>query len=242
MNNNEKLRGAEIQTDNKLLRWLENFWYHYKWTVLIVSFFVIIGIVCTLQMCNNKEEDIKLLYAGPVQMIGEQGANLESVMEFIMPEDFNKNGEKDAVLLNYHVLSEMQIKDIEAQTDAAGNRGYVDRNRNVSNNEDFYKYIQTGDAAICFVDLSIYENLRKHDRLLELSEALGYAYEGSADGYGIKLGDTDIYASYGALRVLPEDTVVCILRPLVAGKTSKPEMYAYEKSMFKAIVEFETEK
>lgn len=241
MNDNEKLKKAEIHTDSKALKWIENFWYHHKWPFLIVSFFVIVVIICTVQTCSKKEEDIKIAYAGPAYLSLEHSANIESVFGFVMPEDFDKNGEKDASLLLYQTYSEEQIKEIEAQTDAAGNRAYIDRNHSSTNYDNFYKYIQTGDSAICLVDASIYENLRKNDRLLELSEVLGYSCELSADGYGVKLGELEIYSAYGALRQLPEDTVLCILRPLWIGKTSKADMYRCEKDMFRAIVEFKSQ-
>ena len=241
MNENEKLQKAEIYTDNKALKWVENFWYHNKWLVLIVSFFVIVLVVCTLQTCSKKEEDIKITYAGPAYLSVEHIANIESVFEYVMPEDFDKNGEKDASLLVYQTYSEEQIKEIEAQTDADGRGGYVDRNHSSTNYENFYKYIQTGDSAICLVDASIYENLKKNDRLLELSSALGYSCDSSPDGYGIKLGDLEIYSAYGALRELPEDTVLCILRPLWMGKTSKADKYDCEKAMLRAMVEFKSQ-
>ena len=241
MNDNEKLKKAEIHTDNKVLKWIENFWYHHKASFLIVSFFVIVVIICTVQTCSKKEEDIKIAYAGPAYLSLEHSANIESVFEAVMPRDFDKNGQKDASLLLYQTYSEEQIKEIEAQTDAAGNRGFVDRNHSTNNNKNFYQYIQTGDSAICLVDASIYENLKENDRLFEISEVLGYNCEKSADGYGIKLGELEIYSSYGALRQLPEDTVLCILRPLWMGKTSKADKYECEKDMFRAIVEFKSE-
>ena len=241
MNRGQKFQRTEIHTDNKALKWIENFWYHHKWTFIIVSFFVIVGIICTLQTCSKKEEDIKIAYAGPAYLTLEHSTNIESVLEFVMPEDFDKNGKKDASLLLYQTYSEEQIREIEAQTDAAGNAGYVDRNHSATNNKNFYQYIQTGDSAICLVDSSIYETLKTSNRLLPVSEALGYNCERSADGYGIKLGDLDIYSAYGAMKVLPENTVLCILSPLVAGKTSKADMYECEKAMFRALVEFKSE-
>ena len=41
-----------------------------------------------------------------------------------------------------------------------------------------------------------------------------------------------------SFRKLPADTVACILKPLVAGRNSKAEMYQRDKDMLRAIVEF----
>lgn len=241
MNGNEKIRGAEIRPQSKLWARLDNFWYHYKWATIITAFFVIVVLVCTLQMCGNEKEDINILYAGPIQLSTDEIGSVSDVMETVMPEDFDGNGKKEAVLINYHIYSKEQIEKIESQTDAAGVKGYVDRSYNSGNYDNFYKYIQTGEASICLLDPSLYGDLKSSDRLMKLSDVLGYLPEGALDEYGIMLGDTVLYSSYGVMEKLPEDTVVCILRPLVVGKSSKEKLYAYEKDMFAAIVEYSSD-
>ncbi len=239
MENNDKIQGVQIKSTNPAMRKIENFWYHYKWMTIVVLFFVIVFVVCSVQMCGNEKEDISVVYAGPVKMTSEELANFESVMEFVMPDDFDKNGKKDVKGVGYRIYSEEQIKEIEAQTNSAGDREeVVNRQANSDNYDVFYNYIQTGDSSICFLDKSIYDNLRKNDRLAKISDALGYEDENSFDGYGYRLGDLEIYKSYKALEIIPEDTVICILRPLVAGKSSDEELYAFEKEMFASIVDF----
>ena len=242
MNGEEKIHTAEIKTDSKFLRWFENFWYHHKWTTIMVSFFAVVVLICTLQMCTKEESDISFVYAGPVQMSSAEMDNVEKVMNFVMPEDFDKSGDKLSAVINYQIYSEEQIKKLEDSNSEGGVGFYVDRSYNSSNYDDFYKYIQTGESSICFLDPSLFEAIKERDRFMKLSDVLGYAPEDAADEYGVRLGDTDIYEEYGALGVLPEDTVVCILRPLVVGKSSKPELYQNEKDMLKAILEFSVEK
>ncbi len=240
--NNDKIRGAEIKTDSRFFRWLENYWYHYKWTTLIVAFFAIVGIVCVLQMCDAQKNDISIIYAGPTALDAEGVDNIESVMNFAMPADFNGDGEKNSTLVNYFVYSEDQIKKIEAQTQANGDAGYVDKSYNSNSYDNFYSYLQTGESSVCLIDPALFDSLCGSERIAKLSDALGYLPEGAINEYGIRLGDLDIYSSYGALRKLPEDTVVCILRPLLVGKSSKPQMYAYECQMLAAIIEYSSEK
>lgn len=238
MNENEKLPEVEIKSENPFLKWLDNYWYHYKWPTLIVSFFVIVLLICTLQTCNKKNEDISIIYAGPLQMSNEEHSNVESVMNYIIPEDFNGDGEKNSALITHQIYSREQIEAIIAQTDAAGNPGYVDRAYNSKNNENFYDYIKTGDSSVCLLDPSIYEQVKSGGRLMKLSDALGYLPEGADDEYGVTLSKLGVYEEYGALRVLPEDTVVCILLPTLVGNSSKPELYARDKDMLRAIIEF----
>ena len=41
----DKREAPEITPQSKVLRWLDNFWYHYKWPTIIIAFFLIVGIV-----------------------------------------------------------------------------------------------------------------------------------------------------------------------------------------------------
>ena len=49
---------------SKFLKWLDNYWYHYKWHTIIVSFFLIIGIISTVQIFNKKTYDAHVMYVG----------------------------------------------------------------------------------------------------------------------------------------------------------------------------------
>ncbi len=235
MNNNDKLREAEIKITSKKASQWDNFWYHYKWPVIIVSFFVIVVLVCTLQTCGKEEEDITILYAGPAHLASDDITAIENVMNFIMPKDFNKNGSKQTELISYHIMSKDQILDAEDGGD------YVDRSYNSANNDNYYDYIMTGETSICVLDPALYSNLVSNDRLVAIKDALGAETSLSEDGYGIKLSTLEIYDAYGVLKKLPEDSVVCVLRPTLFGRTSKEANFENDKAMFKAIIEFDAE-
>lgn len=49
---------------SKVLKWLDNFWYHYKWVVIIVVFFLIVGIVLTVQLVTRQNYDAYVMYLG----------------------------------------------------------------------------------------------------------------------------------------------------------------------------------
>ena len=170
-------------------------------------------------------------------MSPEQAESVKSVINAVMPEDFDGDGVKNATFIDYETYSADQIKEIEAATDANGEHGYVDRVYNSSNYDNFCNYMQTGDASVCLLEDWLFEELKAADRIASVSEVLGYTPEGS-DGYGVRLGDLAIYNSYAALRVLPEDTVVCLLRSLVVGNSSDAEYYENECDMFRALIEY----
>ena len=232
----EKLEDRGIKTDSRFLRWLDNYWYHYKWRTIVIAFFLIVFLICTVQMCSREEADITVMYAGSYQMTGEETANLSRILSDKLPCDYDKNGEKSVEIVSYHIYSEEQIKQIESQTDSEGVVGSVNRNLNSTNYQNYLTYIQTGDVAICLVDPWLYESLLDADRLMKLSEALPSSSEVDRDAYGIRLGDTALYEQYGSVRVLPADTVLVFLRAPVAGKMSKEKYYAREKEMLTELI------
>ena len=236
--NNEKIQaqGIYIEKDKKVT-WAENFWYHYKWPVIGIAVSAIILLVCIVQSCSKRDEDILLVYAGPAFLSQTELASVEEVMGNVLPRDFDGNGDKFVIFNMFQIFSEEQIKKITEETDANGKQGYVDRSRNSSNFDQYNKYVLTGDSSIYLLDPSLYQTLKTNDRLCKLTDVLAEAPEGAIDEYGVRLGDTALYKEYGVLRVLPEDTVICIARPFIAGtKTSKEKYYNREKEMFSAIV------
>ncbi|MBQ3489767.1 MAG: hypothetical protein IJA86_04165 [Clostridia bacterium] len=49
---------------SKFLKWLDNYWYHYKWHTIIVTFFLVIGIISTVQIFNKESYDAYVMYVG----------------------------------------------------------------------------------------------------------------------------------------------------------------------------------
>ena len=39
---------------SKVLKWLDNFWYHYKWVAIIVTFFLVLGIILIVQLVSRE--------------------------------------------------------------------------------------------------------------------------------------------------------------------------------------------
>jgi len=49
---------------SKFLNWLDNYWYHYKWHTIIVSFFLVIGTISFVQLFNKESYDAYVMYVG----------------------------------------------------------------------------------------------------------------------------------------------------------------------------------
>ena len=227
MNNDGKFEQRDIRSESKSIKWLENFWYHYKWPTLIVCFFVIVFTVCTLQVCNKQSYDISVVYAGPYMVDSEKSNDIKSVFDFTIVEDFDGDGSKSTQFINYLIYTQEQIEKIEAEGEQIIDRSYVS-----NENKNFYNYAST-EAGICFVDPSIYLSLKESDRLINITETLGYTPDGLVDDYGVTLSETALYEEYAVLGQLPADTVVCMLRKQL---TKKQDVYDYELDTFKELI------
>ncbi len=221
---------------SRATRWFDNFWYHYKWVTVIVCFFLIVGIICSVQMCTKEKSDIVLVYAGRNQLSVTEVDDLCKAFEAVCPPEIAKKGEANVGLSTYYILSEEQIKDIEAQTHEDGERVYVDRNYVSNQYKTYLNYISTGESSVLLVDRWLYESLVASERLAPLSDIFGKTPEDAFGEYGVELRDTVMYNEYKVMQKLPEDTVLCILRPYVVGKSSKEKYYALEKKMLESIL------
>ena len=243
-----KLDGAEIRLapNSPFFAKLDNFWYHHKWKVIIIAFFAIVIIVGVVQMVGKTDADASVVIAVPETVTPLQSRDISTALGQLLPSDANGDGKKDLDVLAYPIYSEEELdkaNHTETETEADGGWHYVpvvDQSYNVDRHKEYTAYLQGGEAAVLFVSEYLYESLRTHDRILPLSEIFGESLPTGAlaDGYGVRLGDLAIYSYIDALKVIPEDTIVCILRPYVFGKNANEDRYECAKGLFKNIVTF----
>ncbi len=233
----EKKPSGEIVLRGKFFSWLENYWYHYKWITIGVAFAVIVLLVCLLQTCSREKKDTVLVYAGPTYLSVEQSEQICMALEAALPYDFDGDGQKNLTVNFYDIYSEEQIREINA----AGNGMRVDTARNSNLYQNYTTYQQTGESSIYLLDPWLYEAMDKA-YLCPLSEAGDGFSAHSADGYGVRLGDTALYQDYAVVRLLPADTVICLMRPLVWGGSSDEEAYRFEQEAFCALVTYPSSK
>lgn len=232
----EKQAAGEIVLRGRFTAWLDNFWYHYKWPVIGIAVAVVILLICTLQTCSKEREDIRIVYAGPTAFTSSELEQFSTVMDAVMPYDSNGDEQQHTAWTTYMIYSKEQIEEILAQPSADGEKNYVDRSFNSDQYSTYNSFLKTGETSIYFLDPWLYEELRTTGHLAPLSDVLDGVPEGALDEYGVRLGDTGLYRKYKALHVLPEDTVICLMRQYVIGKSSDDEAYRFECDMFRAIV------
>lgn len=238
----EKLEAREVtfsaaarrdRPHGKVYRWLDNFWYHHKWKTIIITFFAVVILVCTLQMCNKESgRDVRLLIVGPTSFVAENSglSELEGLLSSCVPEDYNGDGKEDVSIHYYTVYSEEQIKAMETP---------VNTSTNANSYQQFGSYLQTGETSLLLLDPWIFEE--KKGVLADLTPHLGEAPTGAVYGtvegedylLGVRLGDTALYQNNSAYRVLPPDTVVCLLSKLV---TTNEKDYQNAAALLAALV------
>ncbi len=230
--NNGKIPAGEIKSNSAFLRWLDNYWYHNKTKTIVILFVIFVGVILIVQTCSTEGEDITLLYSGPVLMSGAEREEVRALISDLLPEDYDRDGHKRAEIVAYQVMSASQLKELEGGTGAINPEYFTKEYQNYTN------FLYTGECSVLFLDPLLCEGLAENDRLQKLTDILGASPDGAYSEYGVSLGKTALYRHYEALQVLPADTIICLHKPYVFGKSSNEESYKQATDVFKAIVNF----
>ncbi len=194
----EKYEGGEIVSP--FMKKLDNFWYHYKWHSLIALFFILVTVVCSVQMCTREKYDIHILYAGPndIKKTSEEGLSDYRILYASLKlavEDFDENGEVNPNLQTLFLPSAKEIEEINASLPT----GYEVQTQVVTENGDqFNSLMILSDYYLCI-----------------LSEANYLAYRDRADGFFVSLAP---YAEDAAVAYYDERKEAVYLNSLAFGK------------------------
>ena len=231
---NERLQEKTIAVEKgKFLKWLDNYWYHYKWPTIAVAFFVVVIAVCLIQSITIEKKDILITYAGPTSLTGDEKLAIETALTDALPEGFGDNGrEGKAGFVPYLIYSKEQIKEIEERNSESEDPIYIDTVFIANEYSTLNSQYKTGSCSIYLLEEWLYRELLKEDgttdRLKPLSEVFGETPKGAIDAYAVRLGDTELYKNSPALRVLPEDTVLCMHEDLVGQRDYEKLVEAFK--------------
>ncbi len=243
MNDNNKYSGEEkleasdvsLAQESKTARKLGNFWYHNKWTIIIVTFFVSVAVIVAVQLLTRVKYDVNVTVCGPHLLDSEKLYYASNDLNNKLDTDINGDGKKTVSIVNYSVFSESELNAInKSQKDNRGNYvKIVEQSDNLSQYKQFIQYSQTGDSYIFIVSKYAYEPLKNADpsRLVPISEIFGSDLpEGTLDdGYGIKLSETALYKDSAALQSFAEDYIICICR--LTDMAGKKQRNIYEQNI-----------
>ena len=144
----EKLENGEIALNNRFVSWLDNFWYHYKWHVIAVVFFLLTALVCFAQCSSKETGDLTIAYAGGYTMTKEEHDKIIDVMEIISPK--KENGEKLSVMMaTYSIYTDEEMKLLYTDEDGELSvSGYQNAKKvSLDHFKTFQTYLQTEGLA-----------------------------------------------------------------------------------------------
>lgn len=241
--NSQSGKEPEIKLSNGgyFAKRFDNFWYYNKWKVIIAIAAVFIITICTVQMCTKVDPDVGIVYAGNYNLAETEYANVQHVLNGVLPEDFNKDGKKEVSLVKYLIFSEQELKDFNAETDKEGNKvNYYPSSNNSSQYSEFSQTLAYDSGyQIFMVSPSLYERVVTNNKDVicptkEISSKIPDSWL-TDDGLAVKLSETEIYKYYEVLHPLPEDTILFFMKQTV---TTDDNTYNNARDMFRAMIEF----
>lgn len=227
----------------KITYWFKNYWYYYKWTVIISAFFIGVIIFCFAQSANKEKYDVCILYSGPHIFEIEEKNSLESAFLQIMSGDYDENGKKNVQIVDMPSFTDEQLREVLGDGDdpvlIATYAPYAIENMK----QNFSQQVFSGDTVICLVDVYWYNILKKADSLVKLEEILGYKPDNLIDDYSAEFSKLDFSKFFDSAGKLPENTVICFRRMSTAsaltGKKAAEKNYENSKKMLIDIFSFE---
>ena len=238
----QKLDG-ELQVEKSpVMVWLDNFWYHYKWHVIVISFFVAVLVLCLVQILDRPKYDVNFVVAGTYRMNSHEVTEYNEVVNRLLPEDYDGNGEKTVNIMAYQIFSEADVAEEVSKAEAQSEEFLINAKFNADELNNFTQYTMTGDCSVFLLSPYLYQMLASEERLQPISAI----YEGkdlpagvTEDGLGVYINQTHFYQYNPDVQVMPEDMILCVLKPLVWGNNSSEAAYAKDVAFFCGLVDYQ---
>ena len=248
MEENKNTPTEEVEVGKQsFAKWLDNYWYHYKWHTIAVIFVLVVAIVCTVQLFNRSDYDAVIAYAGSknVSKKAENGdvaeiVTIQSSLKDVV-YDVDENGEISISVKTLFWLSAAEISALKAElkegeeiNDALLIENYTTVDDLMLSGEyflwfmsdDLYNYINGKSDVNRFVDLSA---MPEGDTAVEFY---------GEDTCAVYLKSTEFYKMPGICD-LPEDTLVVVRRLGVGNNKSTKRAYEAALDFAKEIINYE---
>ena len=233
----------ELSPMKRAWKWLDNYWYHYKWHTLIAGFLIITILICSIQMLTKDDGDVYILYGGPQEFTPNATREIQNAFQSIMEEDYNGDGTKLVDLVNMLLMTDEQVQQAKDNAAEQGLILYYNQQTLNENQNKFTAHLLAGEASICLLDPSWYNSIKDNGGFARLQDVLGYQPEFALDDYTVRLKDTLFAQYFSALDDYPDDTLLCIrVKSMVGGfKGEKKQNIWYDNQvkMFRSIFAFD---
>lgn len=194
-------------------KWLENYWYHYKWATIISAFFITVAVICIVQIASKKDYNIYIRYVGDSVITGTQYDDMTGALEKIVSGD-----KKDSV--NF-----AQVAYISDDDNPYKNEKNAVARETLSSMlvQPYYIYI---------MDLTAYNDYKDSGVFVPLSSIFEEDITDiSYDEYALYLSKTEFLKNAPGMEWVEEDTVIVIkivpYDSVFTGKKSKRELASF---------------
>ena len=209
----DKQAGEEIVIRSRFLSRLDNFWYHYKWHVIAIAFFVLVAGVGFVQCGTQNKDDVIITFAGGYTLSGAEREQIKAVFDAIAPA-MKEGDERLTVGLNtYSIYTEEELRQQATNPDTGEYSAYAfssAKQVNTNHLQTFSTYVETGSSAVWLVSEYVYRYQNLEQISVRLEDSFDTLPQGAYDACAIRLADTELYRYYDALKVLPEDTLILL--------------------------------
>ena len=227
----------------QLKKKLANYWYHYKYQILLGALGIITVIAALTQCATSVEYDVYLTYAGPYHLTDARLEAAAADCASVLDKDLNGDGEVNAGFNKIFYMTDDQIRD------ALANDPEFAVPAQEENLEKFKREFEAGDTVIWFVDPSLYAEYSKTDEWVSMLEVIDKETwwaltaelpEEAFDQYSIRLSATEFGQTF--FPYLPDDTLICMRRisnyTALMGVEEAEEYYRRGEELFKAIFSY----
>lgn len=195
-------------------KWLENYWYHYKWATIISAFFITVAVICIVQIASKKNYNIYIRYVGDSVITGTQYDDMTGALEKIVSGD-----KKDSV--NF-----AQVAYISDEDNPYKNEKNAVARETLSSMlvQPYYIYI---------MDMTAYNDYKDSGVFAPLSSIFEEdVTDISYDEYALYLSKTEFLKNAPGMEWVEEDTVIVIkivpYDSVFTGKKSKSELASFD--------------
>ena len=243
LKNTNDVKGKGKMDAKKVKSKIYNFFYYYKWHILIALFFIAILTVLTVQMVTREKYDLRIMYAGNAILSDEDNTELcEALKQF--GADYNGDGKITSEVFDLIIMNDEQLQKAyeEGQNPYFLNETTVQESR-----ETFTFQSMAGEYALLFLSPDCYKLLKENGYVVPLDSFLEPLEEGETEPFtryddgAVYLNSLNISVFYSSFAKLPDDTLVCIKKVKTTGKGDS-EAEINQKNhieVFKKILMFE---
>ena len=244
-NEQEKIEGGEIVVQNKFIKWLDNFWYHYKWYVIFIAFFVVVFAICLFQCATAEQQDLMIVYAGyagndegdPNSFTAAEQEEIAKLFASMIESEDDEPVKIGFSRFYMYSEREMEVLYTDPETGAPLETKGTVQSLNLDQHKGFSDFIISGQCSVWLVSEYVYSTIAK-DRLVSLS-SMGMESNVAYDEYAVRLAHLPIYKKYDALQNLPEDTLIVLAKSTFVGNSADQKTYAMYSDLFRKIVEYQ---